>query len=326
MDSVNRLEVYIPVEAEVKNIPLCSLPSKVLRKMGLPLTDIQGFKNLSSSPEGIWICPAVVRRKGHKQASPSLLASQVQMTPGPLRMSFVSSNKAAYKVLRQISGTDLEASLPQGSAPQTYGSAVVIYRGHIYLSMRKHDPSLSDGSSAPSTSSSSSSKRQKKLQNENRRKKKKKRSSCKDSEKDDVSSTASARPVPLATHGEHSVDSRRHTDARGQQETQETSSSSSSSSAGRLLVLLKNPVGFEPVGGSSDRHECETQDLDGGDAESSSSSSSQSGARTEPLSVARGSASLAKEYDDLAQEEKIAKMKARLRQNEAAFNNLHSAR
>ncbi|XP_058498159.1 uncharacterized protein LOC131468184 [Solea solea] len=341
MDSVNRLEVYIPVEAEVKNIPLCSLPSKVLRKMGLPPTDIQGFQNLSSSPEGIWICPAVVRRKGQTQASPkgqsliakesSLLASQVQMTPGPLRMSFVSSNKAAYNVLRQISGADLEASLPQGSAPQTYGSAVVIYRGHIYLSMRKHDLSLSDGSSAPSTSSSSasSSKRQKKLQNETRRKKKK-HSSCKDGEKDvarearDVSSTVSARPVPLATPGEHSVDSCRHTDARGQQETQETASAAAAAAAGRLLVPLKNPVRFEPVGGSSDRHECEMQELDGGDAESSSSS--QSGTRTEPLSVARGSASLAKEYDDLAQEEKIAKMKARLRQNEAAFKNLHSAR
>lgn len=179
MEPIDRLEIYIPVEAEVRSIPLWSLPKSVLRRMGFPRAD--GSRKLSDSPEGIWICPAVLRRKGQKAASTvdkntlenitSLMSKEFGAAPGPFRMSFVSSSHAAYNVLKDLNnastGTTVSAHpshtplSPPCSTPQDYRGGVIVYHGRIYLSIRKpgrsqKQPQLAPLSSIPSTSELSS--------------------------------------------------------------------------------------------------------------------------------------------------------------------------
>lgn len=178
MNLLESLEIYIPGDAEVKSILLWSLPNSVLRRMGLPLLNTDGSRKLAESPEGIWICPAVIRRKGQKPAShagtsvienmSALMGRECRATPGPFRMSFVSSNRAAHKVLKDtMPGTKVSVYKPNMStpekAPRTQEDAVVIYQGQIFLSIR--NPSRSQSrqerhkpqSSIPSTSVSSNS-------------------------------------------------------------------------------------------------------------------------------------------------------------------------
>ena len=154
MDCLESLEIYIPVEAEVKTICLWSLPNSVLKRMGLPLYDTEGSRKLAESPEGIWICPAVLRKKGQRPTSSaensmtenmsSLMGKAFRGGTGPFRMSFVSSNHAAYNILQdtmpkgQVSTHMPRSSqLHPSSAPHTYQDAIVIYHGRIYLSIRK---------------------------------------------------------------------------------------------------------------------------------------------------------------------------------------------
>ncbi|XP_033943157.1 uncharacterized protein [Pseudochaenichthys georgianus] len=149
MDHLTKLEIYIPLEAEVKSIPLSSLPNSVIRRMGLPSDP----RPLSDSPEGIWIHPAVIRRKGQKLTTAtgngenmtSLLGKEIRGDPGPFEMSFVSANLTAYRLLRDnMPGESISADtahafpLPHGSAPQMYKDAVVIFHGRVYLSSRNH--------------------------------------------------------------------------------------------------------------------------------------------------------------------------------------------
>ncbi|XP_034393713.1 uncharacterized protein si:dkeyp-110g5.4 [Cyclopterus lumpus] len=183
MDFLGKLEIYIPVEAEVKSIPLWSLPKSVIRQMGLPLSGFKGSGKLADSPEGIWICPAVIRRKDQKLAPhagnnaienlSSLMGREFRANPGPVQMSFVSANHAVYKVLKEImpgkkgtAHTSHASPLPRGSAPRTYKDAVILYNGRIYLSIRNpnqtrsqpetSEQQLASHSSIPSTSAVSS--------------------------------------------------------------------------------------------------------------------------------------------------------------------------
>lgn len=175
MDLLRSLEIYIPVEAEVKSIPLWSLPNSVLRRMGLPLAGTKGPRKLADSPEAIWICPAVLRRKGQKAASPieksateniiSLMSREFQAAPSPFRMSFVSANHAAYDVLKDAKdtspGTKASAHTSRThpstpcSTPRAHKDAVVIYHGRIYLSIRKPSQSQQQPASLSSTPSTS---------------------------------------------------------------------------------------------------------------------------------------------------------------------------
>ncbi|TNN30440.1 hypothetical protein EYF80_059407 [Liparis tanakae] len=180
MDLLGKLEIYIPVEAEVKSIPLWSLPKSVLGRMGLPASVRKGSGKLADSPEGVWICPAVIRRKGQKLAPhagdavenlSSLMGREFRANPGPVQMNFVSANHAVYKVLKDITpgkkGAAPHASpLPRGSAPRTYKDAVILYNGRIYLSIRNPnrsrsrpeagEPQPAAQSSVPSTSAAPS--------------------------------------------------------------------------------------------------------------------------------------------------------------------------
>ncbi|XP_028265958.1 uncharacterized protein LOC114438654 isoform X2 [Parambassis ranga] len=312
MDVLSKLEVYIPVEAEVKCIPLHSLPNSVRRRIGLPLSD---SKSLTDHPNGIWICPAIIRKKGQKSPShtdssvgenlSSALGTEVRTKPGPFRMAFVASNHAAYTVLKDIPGTTASqaAPLPHGSAPRVNQDSLVIYRGRIYLSIKKHSQSQNQrepGSSCSAVSSTSdvSSKSQKDLP-----KSKKTHSSSKVmhhgnkekvTHKGDASSSVHSQPTVTASSQCH-------------KDTKE-----------------------EPA---SEPEEDETPELCAGDAEDTgidmqteSREVDQRRISTEFLGAAGTYTSAQKNFDfnALEQEEKIARLRAILRQDEAAVKNLPS--
>lgn len=141
------LEIYIPREADVRSIPLCSLPNSILRRMGLPLS------HSDYSKRGTWICPAVIRRKGQKVASDtgndvkkeflSLMGRESRAKSDPQRLSFVSSNRTAYDLLKATNrgsavSADTSHTSPQCQdlPPGTLQDAVLVYNGQIYLSLR----------------------------------------------------------------------------------------------------------------------------------------------------------------------------------------------
>ncbi|KAF3696412.1 hypothetical protein EXN66_Car012090 [Channa argus] len=361
MDLRDKLEIYIPGEAEVMSIPLRSLPNSVLRRMGVPLVDFNGSKKLTNSPKGIWICPAVIQRKGQKSTSHtekmlSFLDREFRATPGPFRMLFVVSNPTAYKVLKDIvPGNKVSphlcctSSLPQGLASRTYQTAVVVYAGQIYLSIRRpsrsqgprdtHEPQSASCSSALSTARLSSKSQKKELPNDNEPKKKLTRCKVTHGENKkgvrrkvrDVSSSKTARSVPQSTDGVHRVDRHCDKDARGEQSTEEAAVQETDWAQSQEEVA------------NNESSECEIQDRASGEAQSTlqnsdldsnlqsdGSEAGQSGThswmRREPLGAACASTSIQNDFDfkELAQDELIARTKARLRQNEAAPHNFPS--
>ncbi|XP_059190142.1 putative mediator of RNA polymerase II transcription subunit 15 [Centropristis striata] len=165
MDPVDRLEIFIPVEAEVKSVSVGTLPKSVVRQMGLHQSESEACRKTSAPPEAIWICPAVVRRKGHVENVSSLLGQKVPAVPGPLQMSFVSENLTAYKVLKdtmpgnKVSAQTSQSSLvPPGSAPRKYRDTVIIHNGLVYLTTRTtRTTRTGPGGRQPETQSSQSS-------------------------------------------------------------------------------------------------------------------------------------------------------------------------
>ncbi|XP_030589890.1 uncharacterized protein LOC115783277 isoform X2 [Archocentrus centrarchus] len=340
MDVLNSLEIFIPEEAEVKNIPLWSLPNSVLRRMGLPL--INASRSLADSPEGIWICPVMVRKKGQRpnlhtgsaiDNMTSALGTELRAARGPFRMSFVSSNRAAYEVLKGTTprAPTCQTSLfPQDSAPQTNKDAVVIYRGQVYLSIRmpgrshgQRGPQTISQSATPSTSHLSSKKQKKETVNDNRPKKK--INICKgmyrENKKDDMHRRKDVHPKPIES--EQEVGSQHPQDSRGEQ----------LSDASPKTTCFQPPVEQEKV---SDSGEYEMQELGADESQGPHENNDtdnnrqmdirevdqSSSGRMEHLSAAAASTSLQMncDFNELAEEERIAQMRAKLRQNEAALN------
>ncbi|XP_038164930.1 uncharacterized protein LOC119799198 isoform X2 [Cyprinodon tularosa] len=166
MEVCNGWEIHIPMEAEVKNIPLKSLPNSILRRIGLTVSDGDSSRKPTDSSEVIWICPAVIGRKGEGHKGKRLaefLGTEFQGSP--LKMSFVSSNRAAREVLKNVpAGKPLPKKQPlcQDLALQTNQDAVVIYNGQIYLCIRKgrkRRQKAEDRSSARTTKELGSSRR-----------------------------------------------------------------------------------------------------------------------------------------------------------------------
>lgn len=151
MDILCRQEICIPADAEVKSIPLRSLPSSIRTQMGLSASDADGSRTSSDSAVGVWICPAVLRPKGQRCSSDSghsllknmfsKIAKEPQASRRPLQMSFVSSNKLAYQVLNETPGAKVPADKSSTAVPPpnslTYQVAVFVYQGRVYLSMRR---------------------------------------------------------------------------------------------------------------------------------------------------------------------------------------------
>nr|XP_020474665.1 uncharacterized protein LOC109971017 isoform X2 [Monopterus albus]XP_020474666.1 uncharacterized protein LOC109971017 isoform X2 [Monopterus albus] len=361
-EDTQSMEIYIPAEAEVKNIPLWSLPSSVLKHMGLPPPDSNSSRKIADSPKGTWICPVVIRSRGQGLDSHTgnsvikVSDRESRLLSGTCRMSFVTSNRTAYKVLKDTGSgnsvsphTSHTSLMPQASAVNTADKAVVIYCGRIYLSVRSpkgsqtqqevREPQPASQFSTPSTSDLSSKKQKKELLNDSRPKKK--LTTCKvttsENKKDfthKVSSSRTARSVPQSSV--HKVDGHCHEAARGEQPREE--------------AAVQEPAWFQPPGeqvveevANSDSGEYNMQDLGSQEAESTSGnndmdgivqinsgetdqSSNQSWTRSETLGAACASTSLPKDYvyNELEEEEKIARLKARLSQRKAALGSLPS--
>ncbi|XP_054602201.2 uncharacterized protein [Nothobranchius furzeri] len=147
MDVHKELDVYIPKAAEVIILPLQNLPKPVLRKMGL--ADGKASRMSAGSPDVIWICPVVPRRKdqgpasgqgrGSAENTKSLLEAKIQAGLARQQTSFSSSSRAAWEALTNISGAQFSKTplLRQDSAPLVSQNAVFIHNGLIYLCTRK---------------------------------------------------------------------------------------------------------------------------------------------------------------------------------------------
>uniref|UniRef100_UPI0037E80CEA uncharacterized protein n=1 Tax=Semicossyphus pulcher TaxID=241346 RepID=UPI0037E80CEA len=372
MEFLGRQEIYIPADAEVKNIPLRSLPRSVLRRMGLSLPDSDSSRRLTDSPEGIWICPAVLRPLGQRIASnrgnsvlenmSSSLAREFRASPGPFQMSFVSSNRAAHRVLKDtLHGANVSVDtsstplLPRGSAPHTYQVAVVIYQGRVFLSIRRpsrsqrqgetHEPQPAAQAPIPSTSNGSSEAMSARTRHPAPKKPQKKRlrimvpSKSLKLQKDRVRQTNS-----------HSSTDQGVTHNRGEVSSSQTAAPVPQSTvrAHRVNNHRHHDAGGEQAaenGAAWLQEEVsnsvrETQEL-GGEVQSTShnnnmvsniqtdsgygdNTSIQSWIGSEPQSA---SASLQQEidYQELDREEKLAQMMAKLEQREAVVKNLNSS-
>ncbi|KAM9344439.1 uncharacterized protein KZ484_016765 [Pholidichthys leucotaenia] len=328
MDAINRLEIYIPVEAEVKRIPLCSLSNSVLKQMGPSIS-----RKPDSSVEGIWISPVVIRKKGQKHASStensvtenmaSVLCTHVRATPGPLQMGFVSSNHAAYRILRNTSNY---STLPQDSAPQTNQDAIVIYRGQFYLSLRKsgqkqvHPEPCEPQLASQSTTTSTPSKRLKKVQLSGRRPRK--YGTCEKPHQNGEKNMHQRQdePSPMAANSflqlSDAVKQVDHDeDTAGEQGSEEVAPEP-------YLELASSATGEWKVQDvNSEEPEISVQYDDGNSSEDVQSSTLN---QKEPLDadIAPMPLQMAVDFSQLEHEEKIALLRAKLRQKQAALNSL----
>ncbi|XP_078144557.1 uncharacterized protein LOC139913100 isoform X2 [Centroberyx gerrardi] len=391
MDILDGFEIYIPKKAEVKTIPLWSLSNSMLKWMGLPQSDCDGSRNLAASPEGIWISPAVIRKRGHPSANHTgdsakesvslLLSRKLRTAQVPFQMSFISSNHTAYRVLgdtlpgrKAVSAqTSQYSMLSHCSLPHTHQDAIVIYRGRVYLSIKRtkrvrsqgetHEPnpvaqSLLSDSLLPATSASTSES-QKELLNDYYRSKKK-LATCKDgvthsenedefmNKERDASSSKAAHSVPQSSDGIHKVDSLCHEtsgkDPGGKQAIEEDARKPTwFQQEGEEEEVVVNKV--IPTGsGESEMEDLRCQEAasaDQNDVDSNLQVSSdevddaiavtedsniQSSTRGALLGLAFTSTPVPQDFDfeQLAQEELISQIRAKLREREAALNNLQS--
>nr|XP_057907943.1 uncharacterized protein LOC131104607 isoform X1 [Doryrhamphus excisus] len=150
MNALDGLEMFIPEEAQVKSIAIWSLPSSMIRAIGLPTMDPKGIDRIADSPLGIWICPAVLRSKDHGSAqrnAASLLTAEFQLARSPLKIAFVSSSVEAYNVLKDnaygkgATRPPHTALLSPEVALHSSEDFIIIYNEQLYLMMRNVKPS-----------------------------------------------------------------------------------------------------------------------------------------------------------------------------------------
>ncbi|KAJ8370190.1 hypothetical protein SKAU_G00102180 [Synaphobranchus kaupii] len=167
--SIDRFEIYVPKEADVRFVPAETLPPGILKRMGL-LSFSAG-----SDVTVTWISPVVVREKGpcpapplcpHKAPPLSHCSAAAQAFliaaaegcgssakgQGLCWLPVVCSNLTAFKVLRkymphgdcQPPDPKWEACqlpcAPLGRTVRFTQDALVIHRGHIFLSIKKMGP------------------------------------------------------------------------------------------------------------------------------------------------------------------------------------------
>lgn len=146
------LEIYIPLQAEVKCIALNSLPSSVLRAMGISQDQVT---QSTDSSECLWICPAHIQRKGQQQSSVAQgraredmlkalgVSRGVRAGSAKLKMSFVTANCTAYRVLKDTLSlfshrqTCCSEKFSRATLAYNKQDAIIVHGGHIYLSVRK---------------------------------------------------------------------------------------------------------------------------------------------------------------------------------------------
>ncbi|XP_059908977.1 polycystin-1-like protein 3 [Gadus macrocephalus] len=180
MDTSERREIYIPQDAHVGSIPLWTIPDRILDRMGVPRpsNNPSSSSSPSPSPEGTWISPVLVRKMSHAAVSGDIdptggspfwaMRKTLEDTHGsPVEIPLVTSNRLALEVLRDFlpgarfsnltSGPRSCIRLPRVAAPPLHHEAVLVYEGNVFLSIRR--PKRRRGgepSSAPPTALSPS--------------------------------------------------------------------------------------------------------------------------------------------------------------------------
>ncbi|CAL8370142.1 unnamed protein product [Lota lota] len=169
MDTSGHREIYIPKDAQVGSISLWTIPDRVLDRMGVPRPSNNPSSSAPSpSPEGTWISPVLVRKRSHTAASDtdpggspfwSMRETLAAAQSSPVEIPFVTSNRVALEVLRdflprtQLSNPSRDhpssRRLPRVSSPPLHQDAVVIYKGNVFLSIRK--PKRRRGGDPPPT-------------------------------------------------------------------------------------------------------------------------------------------------------------------------------
>ncbi|CAL8324923.1 unnamed protein product [Merluccius merluccius] len=146
METPDGLEIYVPKDALVGSVNLWTIPACVLRQMGLPRPPTRSSS--STSPKGTLISPVLVRKRT-RCAAPGVGGTLWSMRrelaaaekSSPLQIPFVTSNKTAFGVLRDVSssrGRRSSCRVPRTSPPPRMDQdAVVVYKGRVYLSMKK---------------------------------------------------------------------------------------------------------------------------------------------------------------------------------------------
>ncbi|KAM4563496.1 uncharacterized protein PAE49_011550 [Odontesthes bonariensis] len=298
MDVRNECEIYIPVEAEVKSIPLQSVPTAVRRRIVPSLSP-------ADPSEAIWISPAVIRRKGQGPASrrggaaaedaASLLGAESRDGSDPLQISFVSSNPAARELLKGVSpgrNPSHTHPLPNDSTPPASQTAVVIYQGRLYLCIRgKGKPKAPEASlpAVPSTSLLSSKPTQKEVRHVRRPRTRPPPRNVKHQAK-------KRKDAPRPPDGERKA----RKAARGEPAPEEAA---------------LQPACVQPQEEQADVASCELGEEDAGfDAQTDSSDP-----WTMSADAASSSPHVEFDFSELAREEQIAQMKAKLMQSEAAL-------
>lgn len=172
MDILENFEIYIPKEAEVKITSIQTLPTSILRRMGVPCSR-GGSAKTGSSPSATWISPVVIRERGCSSASPtvdtakmnltSLVTTEPKAVQGPFLMPFVSSSSMAFNVLREFlpSRQNFQqgiAPVPHGLPPVPHQDAIIIHKGRIFLSLKKAKTGRGKRQHSPDLNNSLSSK------------------------------------------------------------------------------------------------------------------------------------------------------------------------
>ncbi|XP_072223822.1 uncharacterized protein [Leuresthes tenuis] len=334
MDDRNEYEIYIPVEAEVKSIPLQSVPNAVRRRIVHPLSP-------ADSSEAIWISPAVVMRKGQGPAlrrgsdvaenAASLLGPEIRDRTDPLQISFVSSNPAARELLKDVSqGTNPSHTnqLPHDSTAPPNQTAVIIYQGRLYLCIRGKrkpkacEPQQASPSAIPSTSVLSSKHKEKEVCHNRTPKMKHAHDNVKHLEKERVELKRKGAPQPPVS--EPQAKSKCVKVARRDQALEEAALQPACVQPHEDQTDVASCVGDE--GEKQDLGDEEADfnaQMDHEDADQSSSDPWNCPHSVNSLSADASSTSLHMEFDfsELAREEEIAQMKAKLMQSEAALKN-----
>ncbi|XP_028308951.1 uncharacterized protein LOC114467102 [Gouania willdenowi] len=352
MDLSNKLEIYIPKNAEVKCVPLQSLPKNVLRQICHHISGSEAFGTLADPSQGTWICPVILRNKGQtltpctgtsemKNVS-SMLGNHIRNKPGLLHMAFVSSNPEAYHVLKNIMHGRCSSSnsqIPEGS-PKGYQNAVIIYRECVFLSVKNQNQDHcqqatkkskpSHQSVCPAVSAVSSSNQSQELQTKGKKAKRKvkhlenKQDVTYQDGEDNVSSAKVGHHVHQFAGGVDRVNSEQQAKASEEQIVVENPATP----AHCQLHVQEDRIHFD----SSDFNLLDegSEVAENMDLKESSSviCHDQSRGRRESLCADVSFKLQQSEFDfnALAQEEKIAEMKARLQQSQAALKSLTSSK
>ncbi|XP_050972714.1 uncharacterized protein si:dkeyp-110g5.4 [Labeo rohita] len=347
MSYMENIVVYIPKEACVKNMPLQSLSSSTARKISIALS----HRSEKQMPQTVtWICPVELREKElavGKDTRERVPLSQrplvSRITPGQFSLPVVSSSITAFKVLRTIlkahkpkirfSGLEKEAASQPIIRDSDRQNAIIVYNGQIFLSVRKSrckrvrfqsSPSVPSGVCPVSPSQqnkiSTSSQAQPLLDTSSIPQQSKKQ----DVQTPDKDLDINTQISPLLPKVSEEMPEKCCTDKEHQKEDetprsppkppedlesgQETSCSQPNIFQQPQIIHTSSGVSKQPeAAAGGEREMCEDDNE-----------------RLEGALLPRAESCLAFDFEQLAQEERINHLRARLRQKEAALSDFNA--